>query len=197
MSKRVLVYGVMLGGLIYYGFGHVNEQVRGLRTVNVSVPSSGASQLSVHQFYPVLAENVLAEDSEGSGNINDAFFLPPPEPERQIVDVSVIEVQPEEVVEEEVFVEPEPIDPINFLAQRAAMFRLQATMPSQNAAIINGRAFQAGDKLPGVMHFSYVDEYGDSQNTQLEVRLAQVNRGQAVLTGTVKEGWEQSLALKM
>lgn len=194
MSQRVLVYGLAVVGLAYFGLEHVGGRVESLRTINVSVPSSPSDGLSVQQFYPVLAENTFDQGSGSTADINDAFFTEPPEPEVQIVDVPLME--PEEV-EEIAVPEPEPIDPINFLAKQGARFRLQATMPEQAAAIINGWAYQEGDRLPSTISATYVDEHGVNQTTSLEMWVHRVSRGEVHLTGKIAEGWQQSLVLKI
>lgn len=196
MSKRVLVYGSLAGALLYFGLNHVEERVDSLRTVNIAVPSSDANRLSIHQFYPVLAENALDREQAISGDINDAFFIAPPEPEIEVIAVAAQEVEKErEVVAPEP--DPEPMEPINFLADRKGLFQLQATIPTQSAAIINGRAYQAGDVIPGILNFTYVDEYGDSQDTQLVIRVGRITNGEVVLTGKIKEDWEQHLTLSL
>lgn len=194
MNSRVIAYGSMAMVLVYFGLDHVNGKVDSLRAVHVSVPASHGVGLNVQQFYPVLAEGVASGASSGRADLNDAFYEPPPE-----INVTIVDAPPptDEVGPSDKDLAPEPIAPINFLANQTQRFNLQATMPNQGAAIINGTAYLVGDQLPGRLGVFYQDEYGEERRTMLEVRVGQVSRGAVVLVGNVPEGWEQSLRLQM
>src|SRR5690554_6652041 len=97
MNSMLMIYGAAACGLLFFGLEHVNEKAGDLRTINVSVPSSGTDRFNVQQFYPVLAEGIQKGEIERNSDINLAFYERPPEPEVSIVDE--LDIAPETELE--------------------------------------------------------------------------------------------------
>lgn len=208
MDKKKLLYVGIAIGIAYAVTDHMNKKVNDLRVVNVSADQASSEPISVQQFYPVISID-NSEGGSGRGNIDDAFFVAPPEPDpseedfieeasimeplHTSLDVIVVEIPPLP----EPVPAPDPIDPINFLAEFEHLFQVQATMPEQRSVIINGWAYRQGDKLPVEIPVTYEDEYGNVQQEQLQVTLSTVKRGSVLLIGETSEGWKQSLMLKL
>lgn len=203
MNRRLVVFGGAFLAATFMVVTHIGEKVNTLRTVNVNVPLSGSGQLSVQQFYPVFAQNISQDEASSNGSFEDAFFTPEPEPEPLLeivtldIDEDIDEVASDEPEISEPEPEPEPISPIDFLSDRKGHFNLQATMPEQKAAIINGTAFRTGDSLPRLMNVEFIDRYGTTQHESIEVFVGQVSRGYVILSGVSERGWPQSLTLRM
>lgn len=207
MDKKQLIYVAVAVGIAFAATNHMNEKVSDLRVVNVSADQASSEPISVQQFYPV----VSIDNSEGGsrrGNIDDAFFVAPPEPNppEEFID-EIYTMEPLDATLDVIVVEipplpapapiPDPIDPINFLPEFEGIFQIQATMPEQRSVIINGWAYRQGDKLPVSLPVSYEDEYGDIQQEQLQVTLSSVQRGRVYLTSETSKGWKQSLVLTL
>lgn len=208
MDKKGLIYVAFAVGIAYLATDHMNEKVNDLRVVNVNAEQASSEAISVQQFYPVLSLDTSDGGGE-RGSIDDAFFVAPPTPEpddAQFVADSFV-MEPLEASLDVVIVDipplpeppptPDPIEPINFLPDFAEVFRVQATMPEQRSVIMNGWAYQQGDKLPIALPVSYEDEYGNHQEEQLYVTLALVEKGRVLLTSETSAGWEQSLELTL
>lgn len=208
MNKKYLLYLTVFLGIVYYGLEHMNEKVADIRVVDVSADETTAQQVNVQQFYPVLAQNLSDKDISQGDDVENAFFITPPEeeltddfsdpvvpeiplelnPDVLLVDIPPLPPEPPE---------PEPIDPINFLADYIQLFNVQATMPEQKVAIINGWAYNQGERLPITIPVSYTDRYGEQQRERLDVTVKNVSRNSITLSSESERGWPQSLEISI
>jgi hypothetical protein len=207
MNRKILIYGGLLTLATYFGLDTANEKVQTLRVFDVSVPTQNSAALSVQHFYPVFAQGDLSQDLGSSDDYQGAFFT---QTAQQLDDGVILGVERDLADNVELVFEipdlgpapliapdPDPIEPINFLARYEKYFRLHATMPNQGAAIINGWAYNTGEAFPGKLNVSYTDEYGESHSEALTVLVSRVARGYVELDAESKQGWDQLIRISM
>ena len=179
-TKTLMVCAIALMA-VYKAGNQVTDYVGGLTVVRGDIPAPATTNLNSAAFYPILVEQLNKERPSAvlANDLGSAFYKAPilPDPEEEM--------------------ERNPIHPINFLAREQANFRLNAVLPQQGMAIINGRSVSIGEALPGHVTTQYRQHDGSVAKEVIVPRLAEINGTSVRLTAEHSQGWPQEIQVSM
>ncbi|CAM3784325.1 hypothetical protein VRRI112168_00270 [Vreelandella rituensis] len=192
--KALLIGGMALGGL-YRGVEMLDLHLASLEVFQPKLTSSAEHKASPQGFYPVLVEarkGIALVSMEGV-NLNEAFgamasasTLTAP----AFLQTRTVETDDEEESAREV-------DPINFLERHRSAFRVQALLPHQQGAIINGIAYQVGEPLHQQLKTRFSDHDGNHHFELIVPVVHAVTERKITLHARHSRGWQQEVVLTL
>lgn len=195
MSRKVFYVGLVALGSLYVGLDRINERLDSqLQNIAFHPPQMNSVAINTREFNLVQTAGLDQSAGQISGqDINEAFYKEPPKPK-----VTATPVVKPPIVTAPVAPEPPPIEPINFLERHKDQFRLDAILPEQKMAVINGKVFREGEAMDAIgFAVPYKNEEGLETGRFLMPVLASIRPDGVRLDASHPRGWEQAVKLQL